>query len=220
MLVEPLSKGAAVPMVDLTLPADALDDDTRADLVQKLLATLLRWEGAPEGDRAKSLAWAFVHLADAVVVAHSPSGRPHYRVEVATPQGALDDERRAGLVADVTDLVLAAEGTANTPEDAFRVWVILREVAEGAGGPPGASGDSATSSATSSTIPRSATRWPPNDSRPQATPEDQIRRSRSGSTAAHGRRRRRASGAAGSESIGSKRARRRTRRDGGIRPCR
>ena len=137
MLDESLSKEATVPMIDLTLAADALDDDTRADLVDKLLATLLRWEGAPEGDRSKSLAWAFVHLADSVVVAHSPSGRPHYRVEVATPQGALDDERRAGLVAEVTDLVLAAEGTAYTPEDAFRVWVILREVAEGSWGAAG-----------------------------------------------------------------------------------
>jgi phenylpyruvate tautomerase PptA (4-oxalocrotonate tautomerase family) len=131
------SKEAAVPMIDLTLPADALDDDSRADLVQRLLSTLLRWEGAPEGDRSKSLAWAFVHLVDSVVVAHSPSGKPHYRVEVATPQGALDDERRAGLVAEVTDLVLAAEGTAFTPEDAFRVWVILREVAEGSWGAAG-----------------------------------------------------------------------------------
>jgi hypothetical protein len=71
-------------MIDLTLPGDALDHDTRADLVQKLLSALLRWEGAPEGDRSESLAWAFVHLVDSVVVAHSPSGKPHYRVEVAT----------------------------------------------------------------------------------------------------------------------------------------
>ena len=126
-----------MPMIDLTLPADTLAEEARADLVDQLLVALLRWEGAPEGDRSKSLAWAFVHLADSVVVAHSPSGRPHYRVEVATPQGALDDERRAGLVAEVTALVLAAEGTAWTPDDAFRVWVILREVAEGSWGAEG-----------------------------------------------------------------------------------
>jgi len=124
-------------MIDLTLPEGALDDDTRARLVDDLLTTLLRWEGVPDNEHSKSLAWAFVHVADSVTVASSPSGRPHYRVGLRTPQGALDDERRAGLVADVTALVLQAEGSSNTPDNAFRVWVILDEVAEGSWGAAG-----------------------------------------------------------------------------------
>lgn len=77
------------------------------------------------------------HSAEEIVVASSPSGRAHYRVAVTTPQGALDDRRRAGLVADVTALVLAAEGSNNTPENAFRVWVQLHEIAEGSWGAEG-----------------------------------------------------------------------------------
>jgi phenylpyruvate tautomerase PptA (4-oxalocrotonate tautomerase family) len=126
-----------MPMIDLTLPADALSAPTRARLVDDLLATLLRWEGAPDNARSRSLAWDFVHIADAVTAASSPSGRPHYRVELRTPQGALDDVRRAGLVADVTELVLRAEGSPTTPPNAFRVWVILSEVAEGCWGAEG-----------------------------------------------------------------------------------
>lgn len=124
-------------MIDLTLPRDALPITVRDRLVDDLLATLLRWERAPDNTRSKSLAWAFVHVADSVIVASSPSGLPHYRVQVTTPQGALDDERRAGLVADVTELVLRAEGSPVTAEHAFRVWVLLDEIAEGSWGAEG-----------------------------------------------------------------------------------
>ena len=126
-----------MPMIDLTLPKGALAAPTRARLVDDLLAALLRWEGAPDNERSKSLAWAFVHIADSVTAASSPSGRPHYRVELRTPHGALDDTRRAGLVAEVTELVLRAEGSPMTPPNAFRVWVILSEVAEGSWGAEG-----------------------------------------------------------------------------------
>ena len=126
-----------MPMIDLTLPEGALDADTTARLVDDLLAALLRWEGAPDNERSKSLAWAFVNVAEVVSVASSPSGLPHYRIAVTTPQGALDDARRAGLVAEVTELVLGAEGTPSSPEDAFRVWVLLGEVAEGSWGAAG-----------------------------------------------------------------------------------
>jgi phenylpyruvate tautomerase PptA (4-oxalocrotonate tautomerase family) len=126
-----------MPMIDFTLPRDALSTEIRDRLVDDLLTTLLRWERAPENARSKSLAWAFVHVADSLIVASSPSGLPHYRVRVTTPQGALDDDRRAGLVADVTELVLRAEGSPVTPEHAFRVWVLLEEIADGSWGAEG-----------------------------------------------------------------------------------
>ena len=125
-----------MPMIDLTLPPNTLDDATTVQLVDDLLRTLLRWEHAPDNERSRSLAWAFTHRAD-VDVASSPSGLPHYRVEVTTPQGALDDERRAGLVADVTELVLRADGSQPTESNAFRVWVLLHEIKEGSWGAAG-----------------------------------------------------------------------------------
>jgi phenylpyruvate tautomerase PptA (4-oxalocrotonate tautomerase family) len=123
-------------MIDLTLPPDSLDDATTAQLVDDLLRTLLRWENAPDNERSRSLAWAFTHTA-VITIAGSPAGLPHYRVEVTTPQGALDDQRRAGLVADVTELVLRADGSLPTEANALRVWVLLHEVDEGSWGAAG-----------------------------------------------------------------------------------
>jgi phenylpyruvate tautomerase PptA (4-oxalocrotonate tautomerase family) len=126
-----------MPMIDLTLPAGALDRATSGQLADDLLAILLRWEGAPPTTEAASLAWAFIHVVDEVRVGHDPTGRAHYRIGIRTPAGALDDRRRAGLVAEVTDRVLVAEGSTSTVEDRARVWVILDEVADGGWGAGG-----------------------------------------------------------------------------------
>ena len=128
-----------MPMIDLTLPPDTLDDPARSWLVDELLGALLRWEGAADDDRSRSLAWAFVDEADIATLDGDPQSTrpPRYRVGVRTAAGALDDDRRAGLVSEVTELVLRAEGSPNTPANADRVWVILDEVADGSWGAGG-----------------------------------------------------------------------------------
>src|SRR5918993_1043433 len=126
-----------MPMIDLTVQADALDETSRDKLAHDLLAALLRWEGAPDNPRSRSLAWAFVHVVDRVHVAEPITGRPHYRVGVRTPAGALTDLRREGLISEATALVLDAEGLEPDPTDPFRVWVILDEVADGSWGAQG-----------------------------------------------------------------------------------
>src|SRR5213593_4328276 len=122
-----------MPMIDLTLPQGALEEDAKGRLVEELTAALLKWEGAPGNELAASVAWTYVdeRPAGAINVAGRPAQEPRYRVRVTVPEGALDDERKAGLVAEVTERVLAAEGSPNEPEHAMRVWCIIREVRDG-----------------------------------------------------------------------------------------
>lgn len=51
------------------------------------------------------------------------------------PQGALSGRRKAGLVEDATDTVLAAAGL--TADDAPRVWVLVHEQPDGTWGAGG-----------------------------------------------------------------------------------
>jgi phenylpyruvate tautomerase PptA (4-oxalocrotonate tautomerase family) len=123
-----------MPMIDLTLPSGTLSDEAKAELMQTLTRTLLKWEGAKPGNKAaESIAWTFVHEADLVTVAGRPAQRPRYRVVVAVPQGSLDDEAKQGVVAEVTEQVLHAEKDGQDPggEDGFRVWVIINEITDG-----------------------------------------------------------------------------------------
>jgi phenylpyruvate tautomerase PptA (4-oxalocrotonate tautomerase family) len=125
-----------MPMIELTVPEGALDKRAQDELMEKLTFTLLRWEGAPEdSDAAKAVSWGYVDERPAANVYHGGRpvpAEPLYRVKITVPEGALNDEKKSGLVAEATRHVLEAEGS--DPDDAgaaFRVWVIIREVADG-----------------------------------------------------------------------------------------
>ena len=123
-------------MIDLTLPEGSLSRAARDDLMEKLTLAMLRWEGAPDdSDAAKDVSWGFVDerpRADVYRRGVPAPAEPLYRVTITVPERALDDERKAGAVAEMTRHVLAAEGTdPEDPEALMRVWVIVREVTDG-----------------------------------------------------------------------------------------
>lgn len=121
-----------MPMIELTLPKNALTEAKTAELVDRLTQTLLRWEGAPPKSKAaQEIAWAYVNRVDEVNVGGKPSDKPRYRVITTVPQGALSDEAKSGLVADVTRNVLEAEGSQDDAEAAKRVWCIIKEITDG-----------------------------------------------------------------------------------------
>lgn len=119
-----------MPKLDLTIPAGALSDEARRELPERLGATLLHWEGAPDTDFFRSITWAHLHELPAEAI-RTPDGEaePHAIVEVTVPEGALSDRRKAGLVDQATNDVLEATGWGD--EAAMRVWVIVNEVPDG-----------------------------------------------------------------------------------------
>jgi phenylpyruvate tautomerase PptA (4-oxalocrotonate tautomerase family) len=130
---------AAMPMIEVTAPAGAIAPDSREELLEELAGRLLQWEGAPDTEFFRSISWVYFHElpADGLYVGGRQGGEPRIRVEITTPEGALSQRRRAGLVADVHAAV--ARAMAITPEEAgLRVWVLCREIAEGSWGAGGA----------------------------------------------------------------------------------
>jgi phenylpyruvate tautomerase PptA (4-oxalocrotonate tautomerase family) len=120
-----------MPMLDVTIPEDALKPEAEDALLATLTDLLLRHEGAdPQNPVARSLAWVFLHRPARLYVAGAPAANPHYRVVASVPEGQFDDERRAALVAAVTEAVLDAEEGAR-PRDPRRVWVFANEVPDG-----------------------------------------------------------------------------------------
>ena len=124
-------------MIDVTCPQGALDDEARAEVVEKLTATLLRHEGAPDTERTRAITWVMIHELPAGnfgVGGKSPE-KPHYRVMVTTPEGTLFHgpnplaiNQRKKMVRDVTDIILRAEGGEDDELDAARVWCLLTEL--------------------------------------------------------------------------------------------
>jgi phenylpyruvate tautomerase PptA (4-oxalocrotonate tautomerase family) len=72
------------------------------------------------------------HEPDLATVAHERAQEPRYRVVVGVPEGTLGDEEKQGLVAEVTEQVVAADAAEDSqPQDSMRVWVIINEITDG-----------------------------------------------------------------------------------------
>lgn len=120
-----------MPMLDLSIPARALDAEAEDTLVDEATAILLAAEGAdPTDPTARAMAKAFLHHPE-VFVAGSRPDAPHYRIIASVPEGQLNGrERKQQLVAALTDAVLKAEGPSGDG-DRGRVWVFPLEIPDG-----------------------------------------------------------------------------------------
>jgi phenylpyruvate tautomerase PptA (4-oxalocrotonate tautomerase family) len=119
-----------MPMIDVYAPKDALSPDAEQALTDRLTTLLIGWEGFdPADERMRAVSWAFVHHPD-VYVGGAPAIAPRYKVVISVPEGQLDEQARAGVVADVTEAVLDAEKGA-WPRDASRIWVFPTEIPDG-----------------------------------------------------------------------------------------
>lgn len=124
-----------MPMIELTVPAGALTEAGRADVQRELAAVLLRWEGAPDTEFFRAQAWGYLHELPKGAQVTAADDAPRFRVDVTVPQGALSERRKAGLVQEVTEVVLKTAGL--TEADTLRVWVLIHEQAEGTWGAGG-----------------------------------------------------------------------------------
>ena len=125
-----------MPCLDVTYPAGALDAATRTHLAESLTTTFLRWEGAPDTEFFRQQCWVYFHELPegAVNRAGVPADVAIYRVNATVPEGAMSDRRKEGLVKDVTEQMLDADGGERDP---LRVWVLIGERPEGNWGAAG-----------------------------------------------------------------------------------
>lgn len=127
----------AVPMVEIIHPEGAFTAEAKKSLLESLSATCLRWEGIEVNDVTQSIAWVYLdeRPRDSIAVGGHPLTQNVYRVHVSVMVGFMDYERIEGMVKEVTDAVLEADGTAGTGE--ARVYVIVNEVPSGTWGVDG-----------------------------------------------------------------------------------
>ena len=120
-----------MPMIELTLPENTLSQSDQNKLMKQLTNTLLKWEGAPiDNAMAQAISWGFVDQkpAGTFYVGGAPIEEDHWRVKVTVPEGVFDDDKKAGLVKDVTEII---ETVASDNAAGFRCWCIIREVKDG-----------------------------------------------------------------------------------------
>ncbi len=125
-------------MIDIKLPKGSLDEQTRATLADRLTATLLKWEKAPDNDFTRAITWVYFDDRDLYVTGGPNVGKDHYVVLVTVPEGALSERRKEGLVQEATEAFIEVTGMeAEGFDDRVRIWVHIHEVPEGHWGAAG-----------------------------------------------------------------------------------
>jgi phenylpyruvate tautomerase PptA (4-oxalocrotonate tautomerase family) len=123
-----------MPMLDAYIPEGALPPEAEKALLATLTDVLLEHEGAdPANPAARALAKVWLHRPAAVLQAGEEPDVPHYRVIASVPEGQFDDERRASMVAAVTEAILDAED-GRYDRDPMRIWVFANEIPDGTWG--------------------------------------------------------------------------------------
>jgi phenylpyruvate tautomerase PptA (4-oxalocrotonate tautomerase family) len=122
-----------MPMCDAYIPEGALSPSAERRLLGRITDLLLEHEGVrPTNERARALAWVFVHRHE-MYVGGEPARAPHYRFVCQVPEGQYNDERRAAVTAAMTQAVVEAED-GSRPDPEGRVWVFTHEVKDGTWG--------------------------------------------------------------------------------------
>jgi len=113
--------------LDAYIPKDALPPGSERELVGKLTDLLLKHEGVdPANETGRHLAWVFVHRPEVYVAGGTPRS-PRYRFICQVPEGQYNEERRAAVVAGITQAVAEAEAGA-WPGPEARVVIFTLEV--------------------------------------------------------------------------------------------
>ena len=122
-----------MPMIDLTFVRGSLDERALSRLTDELVSALLRAERAPDTRFLRDNTWVYLHAqepAELSVGGREP-GAPRFRIDVTAFEGALSQDRKEQLAADVHAAVCAAAGIEPQGSKAFHIWTLIHEVPEG-----------------------------------------------------------------------------------------
>ena len=118
-----------MPMIDVTAVAGTFRD--KRGLTKALTAALMKWERVPLIPWFLDNTAAFIHELPADSLANANGESTYVRIEILTPVGVLDREKKLGVAKELTEIVAAAAGD---PGLVNRTWVLISETPDGGWG--------------------------------------------------------------------------------------
>jgi phenylpyruvate tautomerase PptA (4-oxalocrotonate tautomerase family) len=129
-----------MPIIDLTLAEGALGDPQKRELARELAGAVAQWTGMPEDSPGLPALWTIFHERPRAAILTGRGQLPGgslYRLEVTVSAGVLDDERKRGLVADLTTQLLQVEAADDGQRGLARVVCHIHELPDGNWGAAG-----------------------------------------------------------------------------------
>ncbi|UQX88764.1 tautomerase family protein [Jatrophihabitans telluris] len=118
-----------MPMIDVTAAVGTFAD--KAALTRALAECMMRWEGVPPISLFSDNTAAFVRELPPDALSNANGAADYVRVDVLTPAGVLDRDKKLGVVAEMTQIVSDAAGDPSLTE---RTWVLISEAPDGGWG--------------------------------------------------------------------------------------
>lgn len=118
-----------MPMIDVYAVAGTFSK--KRELTKALNAALMRWEKVPEISLFLDNTASFIHDLEPNALANAQGDSNYVRVQILTPVGVLDREKKLGVVKEMTEIIAAA---ADDPGLAERTWVLITEAPDGGWG--------------------------------------------------------------------------------------
>jgi len=121
-----------MPLMDVVYPAGALNPKALEQLSETLWSKALHWEGIEANESAASVAWVYFdeRPRNSISVGGHGLSQNVYRINVRVMAGFMDQARRDGMARDLTQAILAADGTAGSGREP-RIFCIIEEIPSG-----------------------------------------------------------------------------------------
>ncbi|WP_031469320.1 hypothetical protein [Sciscionella sediminilitoris] len=124
-----------MPFVELFAPKGSLDEDRRTRIGEDLVAEVMRAEGAPDTEAARSISWLTITEIDDWFVGGTrtaPGEPPRFVVKVSVPAGSMNEAKRTDIVERVTKVLADSDPDPRRfYERDSGAWVHIYEIPEG-----------------------------------------------------------------------------------------
>ena len=121
-----------MPLIDVIFAEGSLSPEAQRQLLDTMWSSALRWEAIEATEVSASVAWAYLDERPRhhIGVGSRPMTQNIYRINVRVMAGFMDQERVNGMSRELTEAVLAADGS---PGDGTgpRVFCIIEEIPSG-----------------------------------------------------------------------------------------
>ncbi len=118
-----------MPMIDVYAIKGTFSN--KPELTKALNECLMRWEKVPHIHLFLDNTAAFVHELEADAMANAAGESNYVRIQVLTPVGTLDREKKLGVTKEMTEIVARLAGDPTLVE---RTWCLITEAPDGGWG--------------------------------------------------------------------------------------
>src|SRR5258707_8078141 len=121
-----------MPLIDVIFAEGSLSPEAQRQLLNTMWSSALRWEAIEANEVSASIAWAYLDERPRhhIGVGPRPMTQNIYRINVRVMAGFMDQERIDGMARELTQAILAADGTTGNGREP-RVFCIVEEIPSG-----------------------------------------------------------------------------------------